>query len=193
MIVICEPHCKKFSHEKVNSGFIYGLRLAYPDEKIRLYADSSHIDALKSIVAHDGLQIPNIEYCPIDFEDTATLRGIKSYHELLKRIFSDSKSLGVDRFFFLSFDPVLLFLIKTLKRKSEFLKLKFTLVLHGSFEHIAGKDSERFKLPLPRESFGDLEGYRDLRKRGLMILLRKVAGNRKRWLFQVFSAFKKFF
>ena len=54
MIVVCEPQCKSISHEKVNSGFIYGLRLAYPLETIRLYADASHIKALKEILIHDN-------------------------------------------------------------------------------------------------------------------------------------------
>ena len=54
MIHICDLICKEMSHEKVNSGFVYGLRLAFPDEKIVVYADKSHIDALANILKVDG-------------------------------------------------------------------------------------------------------------------------------------------
>ena len=59
MIIICEPQCKYLSHEKVNSGFIYGIRLAYPQEKLRFYADISHIEAIKKILIHDNIIIEN--------------------------------------------------------------------------------------------------------------------------------------
>ena len=50
MIVICEPQCKSFSHEKVNSGFLYALRLAFPNDRLVFYAHYSHIVSIKSIL-----------------------------------------------------------------------------------------------------------------------------------------------
>ena len=67
MIIICEPLCKGVSHEKVNSGFIYGLSLAFPDEKMRIYADASHIEAIRNILDHDNVSISRIEYRPVKF------------------------------------------------------------------------------------------------------------------------------
>ena len=57
MIVVCDLLCKSMSHEKVNSGFIYGLSLAFPGEAIRFYADATHIEAIKKMSITDGLKI----------------------------------------------------------------------------------------------------------------------------------------
>lgn len=138
MIVICEPICRMFSHEKVNSGFIYGLRLAFPEDRIRLYADITHIEAIKMILAHDNVEIENIEYVPITLSDSTTLRGAIHFYQLFKKIFGEVVSLGINKVFFLSYTPVLIYLIKRLKQRVTFASLKFTFVLHGDFESITG-------------------------------------------------------
>jgi hypothetical protein len=137
VIVICEPQCKEFSHEKFNSGFIYGLRLAFPQEKIKLYADITHIQAIKDILLNDKVSIGDIEYVPIEFGNPFNLAGIMGYYLLLKKLFSDTLLAGTDKIFFLSFNSIMLFLIKWLKQNSQFSKIKFTFVLHGDFENIA--------------------------------------------------------
>lgn len=138
MIVICEPICRVFSHEKVNSGFIYGLRLAFPDDRIRFYADVTHIEAIRTILAHDNVEIENIEYVPIVLSDSTTLRGAIHYYQLFKRIFAEVIDLGTNKIFFLSYSPVLIYLIKRLKQRPTFGSFKFTFVLHGDFESIKG-------------------------------------------------------
>lgn len=57
MIIVCDPGCKGFCHENVNSGFIYGLRLAHPDETIRFYAEINHINAIINIFTHNKIII----------------------------------------------------------------------------------------------------------------------------------------
>src|SRR5471030_3209596 len=105
MIVICEPICREFSHEKVNSGFIYGLRLAFPNETLRFYADSSHISAIKTILAHDGIIVENIEFVSIKFKDSSSLSGALKYYFLFKKIFHELKTVKTDKIFFLSYSP----------------------------------------------------------------------------------------
>ena len=138
MIVVIEPICRGFSHEKVNSGFLYGLRLAFPNDKIRFYADSSHIDALKYILKYDNIEIDNIEYVSIKLLDSSTLRGAFHFYKLFKRIFADTINFGINKVFFLSYTPVLIYLVKRLKEISAFKDHKFTFVLHGDFESIIG-------------------------------------------------------
>jgi hypothetical protein len=142
MIVICEPICREFSHEKVNSGFIYAFRLAYPDEPLRFYADSSHIIAIKAILAHDEIIIENIEYVPIRFKDSSSLSGAVRYYFLLKKLFNELNNLKIDKIFFLSYSPLIIYLIKKLKLQVDYLHLKFTFVLHGDFENIATDKGE---------------------------------------------------
>ena len=136
MILIVEPICKDFSHEKVNSGFIYGLRLAFPQDMIRVYADKTHIEALHTILALDGVIINNIEYIPIILGNSISLNGSIRYFTLFKRIFKDAAKIGVGKIFFLSYSPVILYIIKRLKAKNIFSELKFSFVLHGDFENL---------------------------------------------------------
>ena len=146
MIAICEPQCKSFSHEKFNSGFIYGLRLAYPQDKLLFYADLSHIDAIKRIWKWNGIDIGDIEYIPIKFQDTGSPGAFIQYCFLFHRIFSDMAVLGLDKLFLLSFNSQNLYVIKRLKQCQKFSDIKFTLVCHGVFEAIADDRGERMSL-----------------------------------------------
>ena len=149
MIIICDPVNRGVSHEKVNSGFIYGLCLAYPQETIRFYADITHIEAIKYILIHDDISINNIEYIPIKFRDLYSIRGMFTYHSLFKKMFSNVLGIGVNKIFFLSFSPTILYVIKRLKQQREFMEMKFTFVLHGSFENLANGYDKPTKLSLP--------------------------------------------
>ncbi len=149
MIIICEPISRGVSHEKVNSGFIYGLHLAYPQETIRFYADITHIEAIKKILIHDKIIIDNIEYIPIKFRDLYSIRGMLTYYSLFKKMFSDVLEIGTNKIFFLSFNPTILYVIKKLKQQRNFMKMKFTFVLHGSFENIANEYDKPTGLSLP--------------------------------------------
>ena len=139
MVIICEPQCKDISHEKVNSGFIYGLRLAYPKEKIVFFADATHIQAIRDILENDKVSIDNFECRPIKFsiDGTFSITGIIKYFLLFKKIFGETLSLKVDKIFFLSNNPIILYTIKKLKQQNRFKNISCTFVLHGELECIA--------------------------------------------------------
>ena len=149
MIHICDLICRNMSHEKVNSGFIYGLRLAFPDEKIVVYADKSHIDALANILKVDGIDIENLEYFPVNVSNQYSLFYYPKYYFLLKNIFKNILKSRDNRLFFLSFNKVILHIVKKLKRHHLFAELKFTLVLHGEFETIAPSAPKLSSFSLP--------------------------------------------
>jgi len=151
MIAICEPQCRTFGHEKINSRFIYGLRLAYPQAKIMFYADITHINAIINILMHDDIIINNIDYIPIKFRDSFSIIGLLTYYSLFKKVFSNVLATGTNKIFFLSFSPPILYIIKKLKQKRDFLKMKFTLVLHGDFENIADESDRPIVSLLPNE------------------------------------------
>lgn len=147
MIVICEPQMKGMSHEKVNSGFIYGLRLAYPLEKMLFCADASQIEAMKNIFINDHIIIEDLEYLPIEFHTPLSIRGIVEYYNLFQKIFQRAISGGTNKIFFLSIHPILLYFIKQIKTKQKFYNIQAAFVLHGEFENIA---FDRYKeLPVP--------------------------------------------
>jgi hypothetical protein len=164
LIVVCEPQCKAFSHEKFNSGFLYGLRLAFPEERLCFYGDASHIDSLRKILAHDKVSIENIEYVPVRFRIRPGILRLIGYQRLLSSVLSEVRSAGSDKVFFLSFNPEILYSLKRLKQKIAFRTMKFTLVLHGGFESIADGDV-RAKAEAPSRSF---------RERGIVEKIRRT-------------------
>ena len=128
MIFVCEPQCKGVSHEKFNAGFLYGLSQAFPNDKIILFADQTHINALQSILIIDEISLKNIEYKPIQFDLTDSFGAFIKYYFLCIRIFKNILTQGGDKLFLLSFSPKILYIIKRLKERTQFRKLKFTLV-----------------------------------------------------------------
>lgn len=136
MIVICEPQCKYFAHEKVNSGFLYMASLAYPEDKILFFAHETHITSIKNILSHDNILIQNIEYIPIKFHTSFNTLGLFQYEFLLKKIFKICRQNQIDKILFLSISAPILSVIKKLKKKSVYEVLKFSFVLHADFENI---------------------------------------------------------
>lgn len=139
MIIICEPQCKGLSHEQVNSGFVYGLRLAYPQEKIMFFADTTHFQSIKNIWGNNNILIDNFEHIPINFDadKSYSIGGIIRYYLLFKKIFNKVIFLKTDRIFFLSENPIIIYAIKKLKQRNKYKNIHCTLVLHGELEDIA--------------------------------------------------------
>ena len=150
MIIICEPICLNVSHEKVNSGFLYGLHLAFPEEGILFYADITHIEAIKKILIHDNVYIEKLEYVPIKLKTANTIFSISGFYLLFKKIFLDAIRNKTNKVFFLSFSSIILYVLKKLKSEHRFFDFKITLVLHGGFENIAGKRINSIPFELPR-------------------------------------------
>ena len=138
MIVIVEPQCLGLSHEKVNSGFLYLIRKAFPNEKIVVFADKSHINSLKYIIKYDNLIIDNISFRNIFVPKFFTpLRSLCFFINLaIAGYFINWRN--VRQIYFLSFSPLILEmffpLIKRLKHD-----IKVLMVLHGGFEEIKPK------------------------------------------------------
>jgi hypothetical protein len=137
LIVVCEPQCEGLSHEKVNSGFLTLVRRTFPDEQIRVYAADSHRDALRSILAHDRVQIDNLEFRTFGVRDAYSVRGIAGYHRAFVRLLNETVAARCNDVLFLSTSPVLMHLLKRLHERPAFSRLRFTFVMHADLEHIA--------------------------------------------------------
>jgi hypothetical protein len=135
MIFVCEPQIRGFGHEKVNSGFLYGLRLAFPEKKIVFYAEKGHLEAISKIIVNDGIKIANIEFVAINFTTSNPIMSFISYFFLFQKILKRLRRKNSDKLFLLSITPKILYILKGLKRKA-FSETKFTMVLHGAYEDI---------------------------------------------------------
>jgi hypothetical protein len=142
MIIVCELQQKGIDHERVNSGFIYGLRIAYPKEVITFFSDTSHFQKIKDIFNANKIPFKSIKHFPVSFDVSKrySIWGIINYYFLTKKVFDKSLSLGVNKVFFLSVSPIILYVIKKLKRNSKYKNVCCTFVLHGELEDIANKD-----------------------------------------------------
>ena len=157
MIAIIEPICKKFSHEKINSGFLTAFSLSYPEELIQLYAYKSHIEALIKMLKHDKVEIENLSFVEIKNAPNTGFFSLIKYTINFYRVFEELRLNGVDKMFFLSFSPSILWVIKSLSKISKFSAFKFLFVLHGSFEEIAiNKKQESLLLLNKVSSFKDV-------------------------------------
>lgn len=152
MIIVCEAICKGISHEKFNSGFLYGLSLAFPSEEIFFYADASHINAIKNILANDDVKIENLRFKKIKiYNHFSSLIEIIFNHLLFLIIFSEMRKNKIDKIFFLSVNSNILYSIHNLKKIWKFLSFKFTFVLHGAFEEISnGMKKYKEEIVLPK-------------------------------------------
>jgi len=143
VIVIIEPFCKKMSHEKINSGFLTGIRLSYPDEEVQLYAHKSHIEALINILDHDKVDINNVTFVEIINAPNTGIISLVAYTYIFYKIFNDLINREIKKVFFLSFSPAILLIIKKLKMINKFSGLNFLFILHGAFEEIAGNGNNQ--------------------------------------------------
>ena len=137
MIVVCEPQCEGLSHEKVNSGFLTLARRAFPGEAIRVYAADSHRDALRSILAHDHVQVGGLEFRSFTVRDAYTARGVLGCYRQFARLLEESVAAGATEILFLSTSPVLVHLLKRLHQRRAFAQLRFVFVMHADLEDIA--------------------------------------------------------
>ncbi len=149
MIAICEPQCIGSAHEAVNSGFLHGVRLAYPEERIIFFADQSHIDAIARVFAINNIAIDNIEYRPIKirplnyFTFSATVRS----YFLFKALLSELMILGIKRLLLLSISSDGLYGLKMQKNNS----ISYSIAIHAVFEWITDGPYSPYKTYLHRK------------------------------------------
>ena len=139
MIIVCDLQCKGISHEEVNSGFLYGLSLAYPDDTIVFFAHSSHYQEIIESLKYKGIILKNLRHIPISFnaDSMFSISGIISYYCLIRRIFDQLLSFRSNIILFLSASPIILYVLKQLKRINKYSNICCTFVLHGELEDIA--------------------------------------------------------
>lgn len=174
MIAVVEPQCLSFSHEKVNSGLLACLRKAFPHEKIVLYAHRTHIEALKAMFDRDGVEMGDIEYCHVEFKPYLNPFVFLGYFLQLFRIFKKQIRMGNRKFFFLSYNSPLLFVLQKLTGVAAFKDLKMTLVMHGGFEKIATEAPPSVSLRVSRFPSVNTGMREKLRKNGIIGIFRKL-------------------
>ena len=144
MVVICEPSCKSFSHEKINEGFIYVINKLHTDD-ILFLAHKTHWAILKKSLLKNKVNISRVNFVNISVSNNGgfdLLFIIKNIFKL-KRII---KKFKVEKIIFLSSSKGLLFFLKNIVS----INTKKFFVLHAELEELRDKiklDEQLIEMP----------------------------------------------
>jgi len=155
MIVICEPSCKSFSHEKINEGFLYVLNKVNANNDILFLAHKSHWNVLKKYLKRNNVNTSRIKFHHINIFRSSLLsllNSLKLIHKL--------KKIKCEKIIFLSTPKVLMYCLKNIVSLN---KNKF-FVLHGELEELA-------------EKIVIFDGYEDRPKENIYKKIKKIGLN----------------
>ena len=130
MVVVCEPSCKSFSHEKINEGFIYVINELHTDD-ILFLAHKTHWAVLKKSLLKNKVDISRINFVNISVSTNGAFDLLYSLMNIFKlnRI---SKKFNVEKIIFLSSSKGLLYCLKNIFP----LNIKKFFVLHAELEEL---------------------------------------------------------
>ena len=145
MVVICEPSCKSFSHEKINEGFIYVINKLHSDD-ILFLAHKTHWAVLKKSLLKNKVDISRINFVNISVGTNGSFDLLYSLKNIfkLKRI---SKKYNLEKIIFLSSSKALLFCLKNILP----LDFKKYFVLHAELEELRDEiklDEQFIEMPI---------------------------------------------
>jgi len=129
MLIVCEPLCVGFAHEKFNSAFLYGISLAYPEEKIVFFAEKNHIETVKENLNRDNKVLKNVVYKKIK---------LPSPPYMIKYLFNYAEEVNCKKVMFLSICTNHLYAVKLLLRNI-YKDIQCGIVVHGGLEEIKCK------------------------------------------------------
>lgn len=181
MIVIYEPLCKDFSHEKINSGFIFSFHKAFPNKEIHYYAHRTQIDSIKKIIVTDNLLIKNLVFHNLHISNKISIYSFIIQLTNLIKITNTLKINKENRLFLTSHNILILFIIKFF---NYFNKFKFYLVLHGSFEDI-NNGVLNYKI-------NQILKFNSLPKKSLYSKFKNISPNKIAALFKRYAQFNRF-
>jgi len=147
MVVVCEPSCKSFSHEKINEGFIYVINKLHTDD-ILFLAHKTHWAVLKKSLLKNKVHISRINFVNISVSTNGSFELLYSLKNVfkLRRI---SKKFKVEKIIFLSSSKGLLYCLKNIIS----INAKKFFILHAELEELRDKikSNDHFK-EMPNQS-----------------------------------------
>lgn len=162
MIAIVEMNCREFEHETPNSGFVYGVSNAYPEETVLFCAHAEYIANIQRIFRERNVVLNNVEFRVIGGKaGPSLLEFIPNFIVLLRLFFYFSRK-NVRSVLFLSIWGGQNFIIKNLAQLYCFKHMGFVFTLHGEMEKLLGADlSSSVSLPAqePKSIVAKLKAY----------------------------------
>jgi len=134
MILVCEPECKGFAHEKINAAYLLSLSIAFPQEEILFVGEMQHIICLKENLKNYKI---DIEYLDVGIPDPSQSNYIKLFlfYRLNKMLFGLVDKFRINRLMYLSISSSNLYVLKFFLKNNKSC-LSCVVVIHGILENI---------------------------------------------------------
>lgn len=150
MIILCEPNCRRISHETFNLGMIYGVALAYPKEEIVVFLDKTHRDVLEKNIANKKLSLQNVKFVTIN--TYVQQDGINKHYNrwLLGKVFDYAMRNAASAIYMLSATQLQQRIIKDFAARHN--NINFAINMHGEFDNLAFPNFQRISGVIPSKT-----------------------------------------
>lgn len=139
MIYVYEPLCRDISHESFNAGFVELIAKAFPEESILIYAHDSHISVLLDRLDLKYKSSPRSRFEQVDWPSSWTFFSAIRGFIILYKLSREWDKAGGAKVVFLSYNKIVLALLKLLEYLDKERFGKILLVSHGLLEEISSK------------------------------------------------------
>jgi hypothetical protein len=141
MIIICEPQCVGFEHAEVNTALLNVISIAFPDDKILFFCESSHLEHIIHNIDKLGLNLVNVKFLQINVPPRmlSNIRRLRIELDIVNKIGSMAKNNETNVIIFLSVTTPGLIAIKVLLHKNK--ELKCIVIPHMILETILNRPS----------------------------------------------------
>ena len=138
MIVVCDPNCRGMSHETFNQGLLYGISLAYPNEKIVFFSSVSHGLTVQENLKNKNIKLDNVQFKSIYLYTHQDFLNPIWNRLLMKYVISFAKKNDARSVYFFSSSLVQEIYIKSMA--GDYPNINFSINMHGSWDKIAFPD-----------------------------------------------------
>lgn len=132
MIIVCEPQCAGIEHVEVNAAFLAALKSAWPEQKIRFFAEAAHSQLVADCLKEHA--VSGIEHAPIEIPPRGLLnhQRFKMELQLARSIFETAEGEKAQEVIFTSATNAGLIAIKRLLGK--FPAQRYAVMMHATLE-----------------------------------------------------------
>jgi hypothetical protein len=180
VIVIFEPICRDISHERVNGGFILGVRAAFPQERILFCGEAGHIACLRELFALEQVEIDGIFFKAVNIDEWDGLGSVLSNLRIVRRVFEMALKHGATRVLFTAVSPSVMVAVNRLKNGRKYRDLKCIYVMHGILESV-GTKTGGFSAGKGREPREIVRASMETEKTGLLARVMAKLGSVGAW------------
>ncbi len=138
MIILIEPQCKDWEHNRVNSELIRQFKSAFPNEELRLFADEKHNKNICTLLSQYSIQIECENIDVFDYHGKNEEK-VADYETMIGAVLDRCEN--VQKIVLLSCNKGILLALGRLARR--FPKVSFICVFHSAMEEVCIENKKK--------------------------------------------------